>query len=104
MAPVQMVLIPIADRHLDYARDIASQLREHGFRVEVDDSQGRVGAKVRQATTQKVPWMLVVGDRDIAQSAVSVRLRTGEDLGAMHVADFITLAKTIVANKSLALA
>jgi threonyl-tRNA synthetase len=103
LSPVQMVLIPVADRHNDYARDVAAQLKKHDFRVEVDDSSGRVGGKVRVATQRKIPWMLIVGDRDVESSAVSVRLRSGEDLGALSVADFIAQAEHIVATKSLEL-
>jgi len=104
MAPVQAVMIPVADRHLDYARQVADQLHARGLRVEVDDSPGRVGGKIRTATQQKIPWMLVVGDRDIEKSAVSVRLRSGEDLGSMHVTDFMDLAAHLVETKSLDLA
>lgn len=104
LSPVQVVMIPVADRHLEYAREVAAQLRDAGLRVEVDDSAGRMGGKIRSATTQKIPWMLIVGDRDIEKSAVSVRLRSGEDLGAMHVADFITQASHIVETKALQLA
>ncbi|HEX3050554.1 MAG TPA: threonine--tRNA ligase [Aggregatilineaceae bacterium] len=103
LAPVQVKMIPIADRHLDYARDVAAQLKARGFRVEVDDSEGRVGAKVREASIQRIPWLLVVGDRDIEKSAVSVRLRSGEDLGSMHVAEFMTYAENIVQSKTLEL-
>jgi len=103
LAPVQAMLIPVADRHLDYAHEVAAQLRDAGLRVEVDDSAGRMGGKIRNATTQKIPWMLVVGDRDIEKSAVSVRLRSGEDLGAMHVVDFIAQARHLVETKALAL-
>ena len=103
LAPVQAMLIPVADRHLDYAHEVAAQLRHAGLRVEVDDSAGRMGGKIRNATTQKIPWMLVVGDRDIEKSAVSVRLRSGEDLGAMHVVDFIAQARHLVETKALAL-
>lgn len=99
LAPVQAVLIPIADRHTEYARDVAAQLRAEGLRVEVDTSQGRMGAKIREASQMRIPWLLVVGDRDIEKSAVSVRLRSGEDLGAMHVTEFIAQAKHIVENK-----
>ncbi len=103
LAPVQAMLIPVADRHLDYAHEVAAQLRDAGLRVEVDDSAGRMGGKIRNATTQKIPWMLVVGDRDIEKSAVSVRLRSGEDLGAMHVVDFIAQARHLIETKALAL-
>ena len=104
LAPVQIVLIPVADRHLDYMREVAAKLREQGLRVHVDDSNNRMGAKIRTASQQKVPWMLIAGDRDIAAGAVSVRLRSGEDLGGMPVANFIELARRIVDEKSLELA
>jgi threonyl-tRNA synthetase len=103
LSPVQVTLIPVADRHVDYARQVAAELHRHGLRVKVDDSDGRMGGKIRAATLQKIPWMLVMGDRDIEAGAVSVRLRTGEDLGAMPVAAFIAQAMAIVDNKSLEL-
>ncbi|HMM28614.1 MAG TPA: threonine--tRNA ligase [Aggregatilineaceae bacterium] len=103
LAPVQAVLIPVADRHLDYARDVAQQLHDAGMRVEVDDSSNRMGAKIRNQTQMRIPWLLVVGDRDIEKSAVSVRLRTGEDLGAMGVKEFISHATYLIDVKSLAL-
>ena len=104
LAPVQAVLIPIADRHVPYAQEVAGMLKAEGLRVTVDNSQGRMGAKVRDASQMRIPWLLVVGDRDIEKSAVSVRLRTGEDLGAIHVAEFINQAKLIVDSKSTSLA
>ncbi len=103
LSPIQMVLIPIADRHLDYMRTLADQLRAEGFRVQIDDSNNRMGAKIRNASQLKIPWMLIAGDRDIEQGAVSVRLRSGEDLGAMPVADFIAHARRIVDSKALEL-
>jgi threonyl-tRNA synthetase len=103
LSPVQAVMIPVADRHLDYAKSVAEQLKAEGIRVHVDDSQSRMGAKIREATMQKVPWMLVAGDRDIEQGAVSVRLRTGEDLGAIAVKDFIRQARIVIDAKSLEL-
>jgi threonyl-tRNA synthetase len=104
LAPVQVALIPVADRHLAYARDVANILHSKGLRVQVDDSNGRVGGKIRAATQQKIPWMLVVGDRDAASSTVSVRLRSGEDLGAQPVLAFADMATRIVESKALALA
>ena len=85
LAPVQAVVIPIADRHLDYAGTVASQLRAKGFRVQVDDGPDRMGAKIRKAQLQRVPYMLVVGDREAEQEAAAVRDRTGDDLGAIPV-------------------
>ncbi len=103
LAPVQAVLIPVSDRHLDYAREVAQQLRAAGMRIEVDDSSSRMGAKIRHQTQMRVPWLLIVGDRDIEKSAVSVRLRTGEDLGTMGVKEFISHATYLIDVKSLAL-
>jgi threonyl-tRNA synthetase len=103
LQPIQVMMIPVADRHLDYARQVAADLHQHGLRVKVDDSEGRMGGKIREATLQKIPWMLVVGDRDAANQTVSVRLRSGEDLGAMSVADFLAYAGRIVDSKALEL-
>jgi threonyl-tRNA synthetase len=89
LAPVQATLIPIADRHAEYCRRVGEQLRAAGLRVEVDERSERMQAKIRDAQLQKVPYMLIAGDRDIEAGAVSVRTRANEDLGAMAVAVFI---------------
>ncbi|HEX5503179.1 MAG TPA: threonine--tRNA ligase [Thermomicrobiales bacterium] len=101
LAPVQVALIPIADRHVPYAREVQARLAAAGLRAEVDASGNRMNHKIRQAQLQKIPYMLVVGDRDAAAGAVSVRLRTEEDLGGMPVADFLALVLPVVATKSL---
>ena len=85
LAPVQAVLIPIADRHAEYAREVAATMKEAGVRVEVDDRGERMNAKIRDAQMQKVPYMLVIGDREVEAGAVSVRLRSEEDLGSMQI-------------------
>ncbi len=89
LAPVQAVLIPIADRHAEYAREVAGAMKEAGVRVEVDDRGERMNAKIRDAQMQKIPFMLVIGDREIEAGAVSVRLRSEEDLGSMQVDSLI---------------
>ncbi|HHX44399.1 MAG TPA: threonine--tRNA ligase [Chloroflexi bacterium] len=99
LAPVQARLIPIADRHVDTARQVAERLRAVGLRVELDDSSDRMNAKIRAAQLQKIPYMLVIGDREVEEGTVSVRLRTNENLGAMAVADFITRATGLVATR-----
>ncbi|MBX3063356.1 MAG: threonine--tRNA ligase [Anaerolineae bacterium] len=104
LAPVQIKLIPVADRHVDYLRGVEQQLKAAGLRVELDDSNGRMNAKIRDAQTMKIPYMLVAGDRDAAANAVSVRLRTGEDLGAIPVEEFIAKVKQVVSDKALGLA
>ncbi len=99
LSPVQAVLIPIADRHNAYAQQVAAQLKAAGLRVEVNDSSDRMQAKIRDAQLQKVPYMLVIGDREMERGAVAVRLRSGEDLGARPVSDFVAMAQTAVAEK-----
>ncbi|MGI6380609.1 MAG: threonine--tRNA ligase [Anaerolineae bacterium] len=95
MAPVQAVIIPITDRHLAFGREVESKLRAAGLRAELDASNDRMNAKIRSAQLNKVPYMLVIGDREVEDGAVSVRLRSGEDLGAMPVEAFLSGAKAI---------
>src|SRR6266550_507632 len=82
LAPVQAVLLPIADRHLAYAASVRDQLNAAELRVEIDERQEKIGYKIREAQLQKVPYMLVVGDREAADGNVAVRSRTGGDLGS----------------------
>ena len=102
LAPVQATVIPIADRHQPYADEVAKTLREAGFRVEVDARSERMNAKIRHAQLQKVPYMLVAGDREAEAGTVAVRVRTGEDLGAIPLADFITRIEGERETKALA--
>ena len=88
LAPVQAIVIPIADRHNEYANSVAERLRAAGLRIEVDTRSQRMQHKIRDAQLHKAPYMLVVGDRDAAADAVSVRLRSGEDLGAIPFSEF----------------
>jgi threonyl-tRNA synthetase len=99
LAPVQAELIPIADRHVEYALEQAAEMRKAGLRVEVDQRGERMNAKIRDAQLQKVPYMLVIGDREQEAGQVAVRLRSGEDLGAMEVGAFIQLAGEAVASR-----
>jgi threonyl-tRNA synthetase len=89
LAPVQAMLIPIADRHHDYAHSVAEGMKEKGMRVQVDERSDRMNAKIRDAQLQKVPYMLIVGDREAEAEAVAVRLRSGEDLGPVPVDDLV---------------
>ena len=99
LAPDQAVIIPIADRHLDYAKQVEASLKEKGIRVFVDGGPERMNAKIRSAQTQKIPYMLVVGDREMENDQVSLRLRSGENPGAMSQADFIKLALDEIEKK-----
>ena len=89
LAPVQAMVIPIADRHNEYAHQLRKQLEQSNVRARVDDGNDRMNAKIRNAQVQKVPYMLVVGDREVESGGASVRLRSGENLRAMSVEDIV---------------
>jgi len=99
LAPVQAVMIPIADRHVEYCRQVRDRLNAAGLRVDIDSSLERMNAKIRNAQLQKIPYMLVVGDREQEEGAVSVRLRLREDLKSKPLAEFLAMAKETVASK-----
>ena len=99
LAPTQAILIPIADRHSDYAEEVANRMKATGMRVEVDNRRERMNAKIRDAQMQKIPYMLVVGDREAESGSVSVRLRSEENLGAMAVDQFLARAQEDIQNK-----
>jgi threonyl-tRNA synthetase len=101
LAPTQAVIVPITDGQIPFANEVARQLRDAGMRVDVDDTSNRMQAKIRSAQLRKVPYMLVVGKREAEAGAVAVRLRSGEDLGATPVADFLTMAKAVIDTRSL---
>ena len=94
LAPVQAVVIPIADRHLPYAENVSARLRAEGLRVEVNAKSERMNAKIRDAQMQKVPYMLVVGDRESEANAAAVRLRDGSDLGAIALDELVERMKS----------
>lgn len=89
LSPLQAVVIPIADRHIDYANEVAAQMRGQRLRVEVDARGERMNAKIRDAQLRKVPYMLVVGDREAEAKAAALRVRGGGDLGAVPVVDIV---------------
>jgi len=98
LAPVQAMIIPIADRHLEYANKVAQQMKDAGFRVEVDARSERMQAKIRDAQVQKIPYMLVAGDKEAEAGAVAVRLRSGEDLKAKPLAEVMALMNEAAAK------
>jgi threonyl-tRNA synthetase len=100
LSPVQAILIPIADRHLVYCDEVAGRLRAAGLRVEVDKGGERMGNKIRQAQKRKIPYILVVGDKEQTAGQVAVRLRSGEDLGPQDVSAFVERALAAVAGKA----
>jgi threonyl-tRNA synthetase len=101
LSPVQVRLIPIGDRHTEYASRVAERLGKAGLRVQVDSSSERMQAKIRDAQLEKVPYMLVVGDREMNSDQVNLRTREGEKRGAMSVDAFTQLAQEAVASKRL---
>jgi len=100
LSPVQVKILPVTDRAAEYAKSAAAQLDGEGFRVEVDSRNEKVGKKIREATLEKIPYMLVVGDRDMEAGTVSVRTRAGEDLGAMSLTDFGAMLRGVVDSKA----
>lgn len=101
LAPVQAIVLPVADRHAEYAGEVVDRLRTGGIRAEADTRGERLGAKIRNAQMQKIPYMLVVGDKEAEASAASLRLRSGEDKGAVPVDDILTMIQTDVATKHI---
>ncbi len=101
LAPVQVKFLPVADRHLDYVNKIKEQFENAGIRCEVDDRSEKVGFKIRNAQLEKVPYMILAGDKDIENGTISIRSRKNGDEGACTVEEFIKRAKEEVANKSI---
>ena len=99
LAPVQVVVVPIADRHVAYCTDVADRLIDAGLRVDIDQRAERMNRKIRDAQLQKIPYMLIAGDRDIEAEQVSVRLRTGGDVGGQSVEQFLTSVMPIVESR-----
>jgi threonyl-tRNA synthetase len=93
LAPLQAIVLPISDRHMEYARSVRDQVAAAGLRVTLDERQEKIGFKIREAQLQKVPYMLVVGDRESADGTVSVRARAGGDQGAASVEAFLRSAR-----------
>ena len=100
LSPVQVKVMPITDRAADYAKSVAAKLSEQGVRVETDLRNEKIGYKIREAQMQKLPYMLVVGDREAESGMVAVRTRTGEDLGAMSLEDFSAKILDEIKNRS----
>ena len=100
LAPLQVMIIPIADRHLDYAHQLEDELRNEGIRAKVDTRSERVNLKIRQAQLDKVPYMLIVGDKEVADSTISVRLRSGEQAASQSLDSFKESVKAAIASRA----
>jgi threonyl-tRNA synthetase len=99
LAPVQAVVVPIADRHSQYGDSVLRRLRDAGLRATLDERQEKIGYKIREAQLQKIPYMLVVGDREAAEGTVSVRERSGGDRGSSSIDAFLASARAEIASK-----
>lgn len=99
LMPIQAMIIPIADRHLEYAQELYKKLRAGGLRAKVDDRSERMNAKIRDAQNQKIPYMLIVGDQEMENNQISLRLRSGENPGALDLEAFLSRAKTEIEAK-----
>ncbi|MFO7773711.1 MAG: threonine--tRNA ligase [Dehalococcoidia bacterium] len=100
LSPIQTIIIPIADRHVGYAQEVESDLRKEGIRARVDNRPERMNSKIREAQLEKIPYMLVVGDKEMASSSVSLRLRSGEDLGVETLVRVKDRIKSAIEAKS----
>ena len=99
LAPVQIKILPITDRAAEYCKELNGKLDEAGYRVEVDYRNEKIGYKIRSAQLEKIPYMLVIGDKETEAGTVAVRTRDGKDLGAMPLDDFMAMIKKEVAEK-----
>jgi threonyl-tRNA synthetase len=101
LAPVQVEVLPITDRQLEYGRGVAAKLADRGIRVHLDDRKEKVNLKIREAQLQKVPYMLVIGDREVQENTVSVRNRKHGDLGGQSLETFLQTIETLIETKAV---
>lgn len=101
LSPVQVKLLPIADRHIEYGRELEKLLFEHNIRVELDENNEKIGAKIRKAEIQKIPYMLIFGDQEVANNSIKVRKRGKGDLGERTLEQFINQINIEICEKSL---
>jgi threonyl-tRNA synthetase len=101
LAPVQVVVLPIAERHADYAQEVVDKLRAADIRAELDAASETLNKRIRQAQTQKVPYMFIAGDREVEETQVSVRLRSGENMEPLSAAAAVDMIREKVAEKAL---
>jgi threonyl-tRNA synthetase len=101
LAPVQITVLPITDRINEYAESVAKELKRAGFRVETNLKSDKIGAKIRHAQIQKVPFMVVLGDKELEENQIAVREKTQGDLGVMSLEDFIGRAQRLKESRAL---
>jgi threonyl-tRNA synthetase len=103
LAPVQAVVIPIGEKHVEYGNKILQQLRDSNIRAEINDKDETMQAKIREAQMKKIPYMLVVGDREVQDGTASVRIRTGDNLGALEISNLVSKIHEVITSKTLEL-
>jgi len=103
LTPVQVKVLPISTRHIKYAEEIVNKLKEEGIRVELDDRNATLPGKIRDAQNEKVPYMIIIGDKEEKAKKVAVRLRTEKDLGQKDLQELLKEIKANIENKSLEL-
>jgi threonyl-tRNA synthetase len=101
LSPVQVIIIPIADRHSEYASKLNQRLREEGIRTRVDERREKMGYKIRDAEKQKIPLILIIGDKEVEHGDISLRIHTAGDRGRMEIDEFLAKIKELIKNKSL---
>ena len=99
LSPVQIAVLPIADRHNDYARKVYQEFAANNIRVELDSRSERLDAKIRDHTLQKVPYLAIIGDKEIEKNQISVRERSGKDLGSLDLSDFVKRVREEIEKK-----
>ena len=101
LAPIQVIFIPIADRHNEYVQNLREMFREQGLRASVDHRREKIGYKIRDAEVHKIPLMCIVGDKEVSEQSVSLRVHGAGDKGKIDVNEFLEKVKELVKNKSL---
>lgn len=100
ISPIQVSILPISDKHVEYAKKVANSFDENGIRVSIDDKPRKINYKIREAQLQKIPYMLIIGDREVEEKSVAVRLRNGKDLGDIKIDEFLSKISEEIKNRS----
>jgi threonyl-tRNA synthetase len=99
LAPVQVMVLDIADRHADYASQIMRELEQQGFRVKIDLRNEKIGFKIREHSMQRVPYLVIIGDKELEDQTITVRTQKGEDLGSLAISEFTKRLKQEIADR-----
>ena len=100
LSPIQMVVLNIADRHAEYATSVSRELEKQGFRVKIDLRNEKIGFKIREHSMQRIPYLIIIGDKELKDQAITVRSQKGEDLGSLAINDFTQRLKQEIDDKT----